>query len=68
MIFFSFLPISVLRCTDTQYLITFAGLFTVGAVISTLVARARSQTETIRTRESQTATLYALSRDLASAV
>ncbi|MGE5253450.1 MAG: DUF4118 domain-containing protein [Planctomycetaceae bacterium] len=53
---------------DTQYLITFGGLFTVGAVISTLVARARSHTETIRMRESQTATLYALSRDLASAV
>ncbi len=53
---------------DTQYLITFAGLLTVGAVISTLVARARKQTETIRIREIQTANLYALSRDLASAV
>jgi two-component system sensor histidine kinase KdpD len=52
---------------DTQYLITFAGLLTVGTVISTLVARARSHTETIKTREAQTATLYALSRDLSSA-
>jgi len=40
----------------------------VGAVISTLVDRARSQTETIRTREVQTTNLYALSRGLASAV
>jgi two-component system sensor histidine kinase KdpD len=65
--FFLVPPYFSFAVTDTQHLITFAGLFTVGAVISTLVARARSQTETIRTRESQTATLYALSRDLASA-
>lgn len=66
--FFLVPPYFSFAVADTQYLITFAGLFTVGAVISTLVARARSQTETIRTRESQTAALYALSRDLASAV
>ncbi len=52
---------------DTQYIITFVGLLIVGAVISTLVARARSQTDTIGIREAQTATLYALSRDLSSA-
>jgi len=65
--FFFVPPYLSFAVEDTQYLITFAGLFTVGAVVSTLVARARSQTETIRIRESQTATLYALSRDLASA-
>jgi two-component system sensor histidine kinase KdpD len=65
--FFLIPPYFSFAVTDTQYLITFAGLLTVGAVISTLVARARSQTETIKNRESQTATLYALSRDLASA-
>ena len=65
--FFLVPPYFSFSVSDTQYLITFAGLFTVGAVISTLVARARSQTETIRTREAQTATLYALSRDLSSA-
>ena len=65
--FFLVPPYFSFAVTDTQYLITFAGLFTVGAVISTLVARARSQTETIRIREAQTATLYALSRDLSSA-
>jgi two-component system sensor histidine kinase KdpD len=65
--FFLVPPYFSFAVTDTQYLITFAGLFTVGAVISTLVARARSQTETIKIREAQTATLYALSRDLSSA-
>ena len=66
--FFLVPPYFSFAVSDTQYLITFAGLLTVGMVISTLVARARSQTETIRMRESQTATLYALTRDLASSV
>jgi len=66
--FFLVPPYLSFAVTDTQYFITFVGLFTVGAVISTLVARARRQTETIRIREGQTTTLYALSRDLASAV
>jgi two-component system sensor histidine kinase KdpD len=66
--FFFIPPYYSFDVADTEYLITFAGLLTVGAVISTLVARARRQTETIRTREMQTAHLYALSRGLASAV
>jgi two-component system sensor histidine kinase KdpD len=65
--FFYIPPYLSFAVADTQYLITFAALFVVGAVVSSLVARARSQTETIRNRESQTATLYAMSRDLASA-
>lgn len=52
---------------DTEYLITFAALFTVGVVISTLVAKASERAETIREREVQTASLYYLSRDLAAA-
>jgi two-component system sensor histidine kinase KdpD len=66
--FFCIPPYYSFAVSDTQYLITFAGLLTVGAVISTLVARARVQTETLRTREAQTTNLYALSRELASAV
>jgi two-component system sensor histidine kinase KdpD len=66
--FFLIPPYFSFAVADTQDLITFAGLFIVGAVISTLVARARRQTETIRVREAQTTALYALSRDLASAV
>lgn len=54
--------------SDTQYLLTFAGLLVVGLVISTLAARAREQAEAARRRESHTSALYALSRDLATAV
>ncbi|MBI1919903.1 MAG: sensor histidine kinase KdpD [Geobacter sp.] len=52
---------------DTEYLITFAALFTVGVVISKLVATAGERAVTIREREVQTASLYYLSRDLAAA-
>ena len=52
---------------DPQYLLTFLGLFVVGVVISTLVARSRERAEVIRAREVQTASLYYLSRDLAAA-
>ena len=52
---------------DTQYLITFIALFTVGVVISTLVAKARERADAVRVREVQTASLYYLSRDLAAA-
>ncbi len=66
--FFCIPPHYSFAVADPQYLITFAGLLTVGAVVSTLVSRARRQTEIIKVRESQTAALYALSKDLASAV
>jgi two-component system sensor histidine kinase KdpD len=42
---------------DTQYLMTFLGLFLVGVVVSTLVAQARDRLEAARTREQQTAQL-----------
>jgi two-component system sensor histidine kinase KdpD len=54
--------------SDYQYVITFAGLLIVGLVISTLASQTREQAEAARRRETQTATLYALSRDLAVAV
>lgn len=53
---------------DTQYLMTFLGLFVVGIVISTLVARSRERADVMRVREVQTASLYYLSRDLAASV
>ena len=53
---------------DTQYLLTFLGLFVVGVVISTLVARSRERADVMRAREVQTASLYYLSRDLAASV
>jgi len=53
-----------LAVSDSEYLVTFAALFTVGVVISTLVSQARERAEAIRVREVQTASLYYLSRDL----
>ncbi|NVN97794.1 MAG: DUF4118 domain-containing protein [Geobacteraceae bacterium] len=52
---------------DKEYLITFFALFGVGLVISTLVSRFRQRTEELAEREAETAALYRLSRDIASA-
>jgi two-component system sensor histidine kinase KdpD len=65
--FFFVPPRMTFAVADSQYLITFIALFTVGVVISTLVARARERAEAMRIREVQTASLYYLSRDLAAA-
>ena len=65
--FFFVPPRLTLAVADTEYLITFVALFTVGVVISTLVGQARERAEAIRKREIQTASLYYLSRDLAAA-
>jgi two-component system sensor histidine kinase KdpD len=54
--------------SDTEYLLTFIGLFTVAVAISTLAVRAREQAEAARSREAQTSSLYSFSRDLAAAV
>lgn len=64
--FFFVPPRMTFVVADTQYLLTFLGLFVVGLVISTLVARARERAEVMRAREIQTASLYYLSRDLAA--
>ena len=64
--FFFVPPRMTLVVADAQYLLTFLGLFVVGVVISTLVARARERSEVMRAREVQTASLYYLSRDLAA--
>jgi two-component system sensor histidine kinase KdpD len=65
--FFFVPPRFTFAVTDTQYLLTFAALFTVGVVISTLVSQSRERAEAIRQREAQTSCLYYLSRDLAAA-
>jgi len=64
--FFFVPPRMTFVVADTQYLLTFLGLFVVGVVISTLVARARERAEVMRAREVQTSSLYYLSRDLAA--
>lgn len=60
-------PYFTFAVSDTQYIISFIGLFLVGMVISYLTARANEQAEATRQREAETAELYDLSRDLASA-
>ena len=52
--------------TDTEYILTFIGLFLVGLVISTLATRAREQADAARFGAEQTTKLYELSRDLAA--
>ena len=59
-------PYFTFAVSDTQYIITFIGLFLVGIVISQLAARASEQAQAARQREAETAELYDLSRDLAS--
>ena len=66
--FFLIAPRLTFAVGDTQYLLTFAGLLIVGVVISTLTARAREQADAAMQRETETAALYELSRDLAAAL
>ncbi len=65
--FFFVSPLSF-RITDTEYLITFAGMIMVGSLTSFLVARAKDYADAASIREKETGTLYALSQDLAVAV
>jgi two-component system sensor histidine kinase KdpD len=62
--FFFVPPQLTFAVSDTQYVLTFIGLFIVSLVVSSLAARAREQAEAARHREAQTAALYDLSRDL----
>ena len=66
--FFFIPPRFTLTVHDTEYFLTFFGLFVVGVVISTLVTKAKDRAEIMRERELQTESLYYLSRDLAAAV
>lgn len=66
--FFFIPPYMTFRISDTEYLITFAGMIIVGALVSLLVARAREHGYAAQEREKETGTLYALSQDLIVAV
>jgi two-component system sensor histidine kinase KdpD len=66
--FFFIPPYLNFRVSDTEYLITFAGMIIVGSLVSLLVARAREYADAAQIREKETGTLYALSQDLAVAV
>ena len=65
--FFFVPPRLTLAVAETEYLITFLALFSVGTIISTLVAKTRERADALREREEQTASLYYLSRDLTAA-
>ncbi|MGB7294445.1 MAG: DUF4118 domain-containing protein [Candidatus Aminicenantales bacterium] len=62
--FFFVPPQYSLTIAHTQYLITFATLFIVGLVISTLALRAKERAEAAKNREAQALALYNLSKDL----
>jgi two-component system sensor histidine kinase KdpD len=66
--FFFIPPYLTFRVSDTEYLITFAGMIIVGSLVSLLVARTREYADAAQIREKETGTLYALSQDLAVAV
>jgi len=65
--FFLVPPYLTLAVSDTQYVLTFLGLFVLGLVVSGLAARARDQALAATRREAQTVALYDLSRALTSA-
>ena len=65
--FFFIPPYLTFRVSDTEYLITFAGMIIVGALVSLLVTRARENALAAQRREKETGTLFALSQDLAVA-
>lgn len=65
--FFLVPPYITFAVSDTQYFLTFIGLFIVSLVVSTLTARTREQAEAAIQREAQTSALYNLGRDLTSA-
>lgn len=64
--FFFTPPYFTLAVSETEHLVTFAGLLLVGVVVSTLAVRAREQAEAAQRREAETAMLYSLSRELAA--
>ena len=63
--FFFVPPYGTFAVSDTEYLITFGTMLTVGLMISTITGRLRQQTIATRVREARTQALYAMSRELA---
>jgi len=58
-------PIFTFQVSDLRYFLTFGMLLLTALVISGFTLRIREQAETARERERRTASLYALTRDLA---
>jgi two-component system sensor histidine kinase KdpD len=66
--FFFVKPHLTFEVEDTQYIFAFITLLLVGLSISYLTTRIRQQTDAAQKRETETATLYGLSRTLAAVV
>ena len=64
--FFFVPPYLTFAVSDFRYVFTFLVMLAVGFVISGLTARTRAQAEGAQHREQETATLYAMSRELSS--
>ncbi len=64
--FFFVPPYFTFAVSDTQYVVTFAVMLVVALVISGLAVRIRAQAESARERARRMASLYAMSRELAS--
>ena len=64
--FFFVQPYLTFAISDVQYLLTFGVMLVVGLVISTLTVQVRAQADLARQRERRTASLYAMTRELAS--
>jgi two-component system sensor histidine kinase KdpD len=65
--FFFVPPRMTFRVFDAAYVLTFVVMLAVALVISTLTVRLRQQVEASRFRETRTASLYGMSRDLSRA-
>jgi two-component system sensor histidine kinase KdpD len=65
--FFFIPPYLTFSVSDLRHIVTFAVLFVVAVVISHLTKRIREQADSARARERRTASLYAVSRELATA-
>jgi len=64
--FFFVPPFHTFAVADTQYVVTFAVMLTIGLVISTLTSRVRAQIVSTRQRERRTSALYELGKQLSS--
>ena len=59
-------PYYTFAVSDVQYVLTFAVMLVIALVMSRLTAMIREQAEAARAREERTASLYAMSRELAA--
>ncbi len=64
--FFFVPPFYTFAVSDTRFILTFVVMLVIALVMSALTLRIRAQAETARAREGDTATLFAMSRDLAA--